>query len=262
MAEQAVDKTVFRLQVAEGCSTNPIALRMPLKVKVNSFFAHTKIVERSSTPVWDKTFKFSANPSSMSFLETIHNLPNTKNIQYEVLGTFGMRISTLLDVGKDHIDLKLRPNSDGQNAGVITVRFWSERAANVITADAGQSAAAKSMASVMSKLQVLAKVMDNGAPMYPCTSLVLQVISSVYKVAKNQLDNDRKIAQLVASMNSVYSFTNNLPTSAFAAISHIGNEIFMIIHQTFECLIFMQEYVGCGFSRRALKEVYPGATID
>jgi hypothetical protein len=124
----------------------------------------------------------------MLFLEIVHNLPVS---QYEVLGTFEISISTLLDVGKDRqgevlilpsfqstqlksyldVDLKLRPTSDRQNAGVITVRFWSERAVNVITAsiaDAKQSAAAKSMAAVLSKLQVLAKVMDKDAPVYIC----------------------------------------------------------------------------------------------
>jgi hypothetical protein len=154
----------------------------------------------------------------MLFLEIVHNLPLT---QFEVLGTFEIRIGTLLDIGKDRrgevlilsffqstqlksyldVDLKLRPNSDGRNAGVITVRFWSERAANVIkpsVVDAGQSAAAKSMAAVMSKLQMLAKATDKGAlvymhalsgiigsltlQMYPYANLVLQVISSVYKV--------------------------------------------------------------------------------
>ena len=124
----------------------------------------------------------------MLFLEIVHNLPIT---QYEVLGTFEIRISTLLDIGKDRqgedfdavsfrwtklklyldVDLKLRPNSGRQNAGVLTVRFWSERAVNAITAsiaDAKQSAPAKSMAAVLSKLQMLAKVMDKDAPVYIC----------------------------------------------------------------------------------------------
>ena len=81
------------------------------------------------------------------------------------------------------------------------------------------------------------------------------------QITKNQLDNDCNIAKLMASMNSVYSFTDNLPTSAFAAISHIGNDIVMIIHQTFECLIFIQEYVGCGFSGKSLITQYCTALI-
>ena len=74
------------------------------------------------------------------------------------------------------------------------------------------------------------------------------------QVVKDQLDSHPEIADLMASMDGVYSFANNLCTSALAIISTSAtrNTMFTIVHQTFEFLIFIQEYVGCGFSSKLL----------
>jgi hypothetical protein len=66
---------------------------------------------------------------------------------------------------------------------------------------------------------------------------------------KEQPDEDPRIIDLIASMENVYSFTDQLHADP-EKIGVINNTIIATIRQTFECLIFLQEYAGHGFASK------------
>lgn len=64
---------------------------------------------------------------------------------------------------------------------------------------------------------------------------------------KNQLDRDQKIIDLLTSMENVYSFVDEMQ-SVRDKNTTLDNVIKLILQQTFECAIFIQEYSGMGFA--------------
>jgi hypothetical protein len=64
---------------------------------------------------------------------------------------------------------------------------------------------------------------------------------------KNQLDRDLKVIDLMASMENVYSFVDELQ-SLRDKNKTLDKVIKLILQQTFECAIFIQEYAGRGFA--------------
>jgi hypothetical protein len=67
------------------------------------------------------------------------------------------------------------------------------------------------------------------------------------QIVRNQLDRDQKVIDLLASMENVYSFVDEIQ-SLRDKNPTLDNVIKLILQQTFECAIFIQEYVGSGFA--------------
>jgi hypothetical protein len=147
----------------------------------------------------------------------------------------------------------------------------------------GGNTAAKSLEAVVSKLKAFAAIADEAAQVlyspfcrdseltclivqiHPYVNLVWQTISSVYKVrnmvtfplyiidhryvqvVKNQLDRDQKLIDLMTSMENVYSFVDEIE-SLRDKNNTLDKIIKLILQQTFECAIFIQEYAGRGFA--------------
>ena len=67
------------------------------------------------------------------------------------------------------------------------------------------------------------------------------------QIVKNQLDRDRKIIDLLTSMEKVYSFVDEIQAVRDKNTT-LDSVIKLILQQTFECAIFIQEYAGMGFA--------------
>jgi hypothetical protein len=63
----------------------------------------------------------------------------------------------------------------------------------------------------------------------------------------NQFDRDQKVIDLMASMEDVYSFVDEIQ-SLREKNKTLDKVIKLILQQTFECAIFIQEYAGRGFA--------------
>ena len=64
---------------------------------------------------------------------------------------------------------------------------------------------------------------------------------------KGQLDRDKKIVELVAAVDELYSFV--LATDSISQkIELLEDKIRTTIDQTVECILFVREYCGCGFA--------------
>jgi hypothetical protein len=66
-------------------------------------------------------------------------------------------------------------------------------------------------------------------------------------LVKDQLDRDQKVIDLMTSMENVYSFVDEIQ-SLRDKNNTLDKIIKLILQQTFECAIFIQEYTGRGFA--------------
>ena len=67
------------------------------------------------------------------------------------------------------------------------------------------------------------------------------------QVVKNQLERDQKVINLMAAMEHVYSFVDEIQ-SIPDKVKSLEQLIKTILQQTFECAIFIQDYSGLGFA--------------
>jgi len=63
---------------------------------------------------------------------------------------------------------------------------------------------------------------------------------------KGQLDRDKEITELLATMRDVYSFVEDVKKFP-DKIDRLEDTILQILRQTVECSFFIQEYCGHGF---------------
>ena len=63
---------------------------------------------------------------------------------------------------------------------------------------------------------------------------------------KGQLDRDKEITELLATMKDVYSFVEDVKKFP-DKIDRLEDKILQILRQTVECSFFIQEYCGHGF---------------
>jgi len=67
------------------------------------------------------------------------------------------------------------------------------------------------------------------------------------QVVKNQLERDQRVVDLMAVMEHVYSFVDEIQ-SIPDKVKSLEKVIKTILQQTFECAIFIQDYSGLGFA--------------
>jgi len=63
---------------------------------------------------------------------------------------------------------------------------------------------------------------------------------------KGQLDRDKEITELLATMKDVYSFVEDVKKFP-DKIGRLEDIILQVLGQTVECSFFIQEYCGHGF---------------
>jgi predicted AAA+ superfamily ATPase len=63
----------------------------------------------------------------------------------------------------------------------------------------------------------------------------------------NQFDRDQKVIELIGLMKDVYLFIDEIQ-SLREKNKTLDKVIKLILQQTFESAIFIQEYAGCGFA--------------
>lgn len=67
------------------------------------------------------------------------------------------------------------------------------------------------------------------------------------QILKGQIDRDRRIFDLVETMEDVYSFVD-VVKSLPKKLEILEDVIVKILKQTVECAIFIREYTGHGFA--------------
>ncbi|KZP17876.1 hypothetical protein FIBSPDRAFT_864509 [Athelia psychrophila] len=190
------------------------------------------------------------------------------------LGSIQIDLDKLLALGKDGLDVPLKLNP--QESGTIIVRVREEEpikdeARMAAMKDARKAVddnlkedgpiAVKHLNTVVTKLSVFAGVVDAAADIHPYVKLVWQTVSSVYKAIKDQLDRDKSVIELMETMEDTYTFVDEL--KAFPEkIELLKTIIRKILEETYECALFLKEYTGRGFSKRALTQTFSTKAPD
>jgi hypothetical protein len=67
------------------------------------------------------------------------------------------------------------------------------------------------------------------------------------QVVREQITTDRKLLELVATMENIYSFVDAVQLDISEKVNVLEETIKRIFIQTIECAIFVREYADRGF---------------
>ncbi|KAG1747702.1 hypothetical protein EDB19DRAFT_282546 [Suillus lakei] len=123
-----------------------------------------------------------------------------------------------------------------------------------------RSSVTKSLSVLISQLDTFVQIVGVASQIHPFANLAWQVVSSLYTIARGQLDRDGRIADLTIMMEDVYTFVDDVKSFP-SRLSSQEETIKKIIFQTIECMLFIQEYSGHGFCGRALNRQWADEQI-
>jgi hypothetical protein len=95
--------------------------------------------------------------------------------------------------------------------------------------------------------------MDKTASVHPYATLAWGIVSSVYKVVRNQVTTDLNLIKLVKTMEDVYAFVDVIQSNISEKVKVLEDVIKRILAQTIESSMFIKEYhKQGGFAERTL----------
>ncbi|KAJ7199387.1 WD40 repeat-like protein [Mycena pura] len=119
---------------------------------------------------------------------------------------------------------------------------------SVAAVEGFQSSGAKlsgALNGILSALENIVKVGDELAKIHPYANAAWKVLTSVYKMVKNQQEADDKVVKLVEAMVMLYSFAKEV--DSVMKNSKLQEIVLCITMQTMECALLIREYSGHGF---------------
>ncbi|KAG2357448.1 hypothetical protein BDR07DRAFT_1612520 [Suillus spraguei] len=123
-----------------------------------------------------------------------------------------------------------------------------------------RSSVAKSFSVLISRLDTFVQIVGVASQIHPFANLAWQIVSSLYTIAKDQLDRDKRIGDLTDMMEDVYTFVDDVKSFPSRLASQ-EETIKKIMFQTIECMLFIQEYSGHGFCGRAFNRQWADEQI-
>ncbi|KII92446.1 hypothetical protein PLICRDRAFT_50823 [Plicaturopsis crispa FD-325 SS-3] len=263
------------------------------RIEFGTVVRRTRTVFSSKSPEWDERFAFSeAAPYSEITLivkrRLLRYLPGST-----ILGTVRIDVKKLLErtTAEDEVALRLTL-SDGkhgfQDRGEVRVRLRAygtrdagaaaivtavravglgptpEKISTAVSLEPGNCAGAvvavldqpdmlKMLETLMKKLDVFAEIIDKASKVHPYVNIAWQVLSSLYKVVKSQVERDQRIVVLVGVMCDTYALVSSTDLLR-EKIPTIEDTVKKILSHTVECAIFIQEYMGHGFGGRTMRQ--------
>ncbi|KAL0958490.1 hypothetical protein HGRIS_000629 [Hohenbuehelia grisea] len=120
------------------------------------------------------------------------------------------------------------------------------------------------LAGVLTSMTKLIGILDMFSRVHPYAHAAWSTISLVYKVAAKQSARDGKVHDLLATMNNLYSFVDQLEMIAkdhkrLGLHPALEDIVTNILKQTIECMVFIQEYSFTGFAGKAIKHIFTDA---
>ncbi|KAJ7437399.1 hypothetical protein FB451DRAFT_1378617 [Mycena latifolia] len=242
----------------------------------------TRTIKRELSPTWDHLARISSNASaSIISLRIFHDM--TVLARDRCLGMVSIDTTTLARLcGSDGdakvVKLELRGaagEQKGRPSGSISVRLIKDTEAAASSVDQGQQVedgmvlrsepsadmnmgdgAAQSkdlsstLASVISKLEIIVRIGDDIVMIHPYANIAWKVLTSVYRATKTQQETDDKLLKLVQTMVEAYSFVD--VDTLLEKLKRHENEALGIVKQTAECALFIQAYTAHGFRARSI----------
>ncbi|EGO05416.1 hypothetical protein SERLA73DRAFT_149548 [Serpula lacrymans var. lacrymans S7.3] len=256
--------------------------------------ARTRTIKKQFDPSWNEQFVLPARDmSSVLQLSLRHDryffgsqLLSTAEIELEPLlgkrrdeDTENIKIDLVSSKKKSnislsgHITIRLREN-ENVSAGQLALdglHIHSDERDPAMDSSQGNSPVGhildrvdyvQSLSVIMSKLDIFMKIVDSASQINPYISIAWQITSSVYQIqiVKGQLDRDKKIEDLAAIMQDVYTFVD-VVQSFPEKLAPLDDTIRKILAQTIECVMFIREYAGNGFGVRLLHSPWADVRI-
>ncbi|KIM73366.1 hypothetical protein PILCRDRAFT_728873 [Piloderma croceum F 1598] len=208
-----------------------------VEVQVGESVQHTRVVERSTTPAWNEEFSVFGYEISNLSLSVMHHT-SLSLMSDTCLGGVEICLSRLLDI---YAVLELRSKkgrADSTINGLITVRLSTsdptlagaiamstvrqdiERSDILAVTAAGDSRPAQVfgaavtfvsqpgdivtlLESVISKLDLFVRIVDQAATVHPYANFAWTVTSSLYKAIRGQIYRDQNLVDLLTIMKDV-----------------------------------------------------------
>lgn len=222
----------------------------------NTDLLRTPAIMGSANPVWQKRLTLTeVEMSSIVSFEVVDN--GIVSIgRKDILGRTELLVSALLESPSPDVVLSLTPS------GSITISMQKQTATDALADVDGAvdqisytdnaSTVSASFVEIIGSLEQLMGLFDSFSKIHPYTHAAWKIVSSVYNVVKAQLDRDTRIVGLVDMMKRLYSFVALLESMGDGDIhSTLESVVHLILKQTIECVVFVQEYAVHGFIGRA-----------
>ncbi|KAH7923599.1 hypothetical protein BV22DRAFT_1092656, partial [Leucogyrophana mollusca] len=262
-----------------------------VSVKLNDFKHQTNVAQRNSEPAWGESFQLiDAEPSSVLSLEVRHKsdlmglgvklagisirvedlvrqCPGGQEVQLELTSR---RQAHATESGPPRIKISLSVTDPGAVVGSLVTEAQNA-ADSVAVTPAGtaaqhidDAAAAissiqpilQSLGNVLSKIDVVVKIVDDMAEVHPYAKFAWTLLSSAYKVVQNQTCTDQSVVDLMKAMETLYSFVSVADNLVDGKLDILRENIKTILLQTVECATFIKDYAHRGFVGRVLHGVH------
>ncbi|KAH7919617.1 WD40 repeat-like protein, partial [Leucogyrophana mollusca] len=117
----------------------------------------------------------------------------------------------------------------------------------------------QSLGNVLSKIDVVVKIVDDMAEVHPYAKFAWTLLSSAYKVVQKQTRTDQSVVDLMTAMETLYSFVSVADNLVDGKLDILRQNIKTILLQTVECATFIRDYAYRGFIARVLHGVHSDA---
>ncbi|KAK7676695.1 hypothetical protein QCA50_020327 [Cerrena zonata] len=172
---------------------------------------------------------------------------------------------TTQDVTDDTADLPeemQEPSLEMQELSKDAVQHLFAEASSVVTERLGPDSLFWKVGQLrdrLGKLREIVNTIDKLAQLHPLVDLAWQVCSSLYKVVEKQYTTDEKIIDLVATIETTFSFIHDVEKIEEDAIP-LRPIIEDLLRQVTECATFICAYLRPSFTKRAAKGLLTDST--
>ncbi|KAH7919679.1 hypothetical protein BV22DRAFT_1074955, partial [Leucogyrophana mollusca] len=262
-----------------------------VSVKLNDFKHQTNVAQRKSEPAWGEIFELiDAGASSVLSLEVRHK-SDFMGLGVKLAG-ISIRVEDLvhrcpggqevvLDLNSDRrahaagndpprIKISLSVTDPGAVVGELVTE--AQNAVDSVAVTPAGTAAQRiddaaaaissiqpillSLDNVLSKIDVVVKIVDDMVEVHPYAKFAWTLLSSAYKVVQKQTRTDQSVVDLMKAMETLYSFVSVADHLVDGKLDILRQNIKTILLQTVECAAFIRDYAHWGFAGRVVHGVH------
>ncbi|KAJ7936506.1 hypothetical protein B0H13DRAFT_2442451 [Mycena leptocephala] len=227
----------------------------------------TQVVKHNIKPIWNYSLDLSSPPPSMTLtFRLFHDAPGPDVFLAEA------KTSVTDLIAQSHPNEVVRLDMTAAEGGVLArlsvslITITVENALQQMSEDTAKlrlelpvldiAGAVEDVSSgsklldaldgILSALDNIVKVGDEIAKIHPYASAAWKILTSVYKIVKNQREVDDKVVQLFEDIATLYSFAKEAD-AVMKNIKPVEKTVLSITMQTMECALLIREYSGHGF---------------
>ncbi|KAF7364352.1 WD40 repeat-like protein [Mycena sanguinolenta] len=240
----------------------------------------TTTIRRTLAPHWDHE-QFTVSSDKLDTTISLKLFHDASVLRDTWIGSLDVKLDTLFCL---YANIQLL-GGDGKPACTVSVRveriteagaqkaiddvqnavLTSDLAAATLTKKADDLASGSKLAAsnamrfssglqtILGKLDIIVKFGNELSQVHPYANAAWKILTAVYNVVEKQQETDENVIELIDTMTDVYSFAKDVDFLS-DKITRLEKAVEEITRQTLECAIFIQEYIGEGFSGRLMRD--------